>query len=256
MTAPNDLTTLTAVKQWLGLTSSADDALLGGLVTAVSQAILADLGRPSLLPTIYTEIFDGAGGDELPLRHWPASTVLACTLDGTALAASLQPGQSGYVIDAQDPTPPGTMQRLAYRCGLFACGRQNVVVTYRAGYEILGEAALVPATAPYVVSALAPFGAWMVDTGVTGASGPYTVAGGLYTFAASAAGQPIALSYGYVPNDLAQAACEWVADRYAARTRIGQSAKTLGGQETTSFIVKAMPDVVSRLLQPYRRVAR
>ena len=34
------------------------------------------------------------------------------------------------------------------------------------------------------------------------------------------------------------------------------AAKTLGGQETASFVVKAMPDVVGRLLQPYRRVAR
>ena len=68
------------------------------------------------------------------------------------------------------------------------------------------------------------------------------------------AGANVTLSYGYVPADLARAALEWVADRYASRTRIGQSAKTLGGQETTSFVVKAMPDVVDRLLRPYRRV--
>ena len=82
------------------------------------------------------------------------------------------------------------------------------------------------------------------------------VAAGVYTFAPDAAGAAITLSYGYVPADIARAAIEWVADRYAARSRIGQSSKTLGGQETTTFIVKAMPDVVSRLLQPYRRVAR
>ena len=103
---------------------------------------------------------------------------------------------------------------------------------------------------------MAPFGAWTVDTGVADAGGPYTVGGGVYTFTAASAGLPITLNYGYVPADLARAAVEWIADRYAARTRIGQSAKTLGGQETASFIVKAMPDVVARLLQPYRRVAR
>ena len=256
MSSPADLTSLAAAKQWLGLTSSADDGLLAGLISAISQAILADLGRPAILPANYAEILDGGGAADLPLRHWPATQVMSCTIDGVALAASVAPGFSGYVLDGADAAPPGTMQRLAYRCGLFPKGRQNIAVTYRAGYEILGETALVPSTAPYVVTALAPFGAWSLDTGVGGAGGAYGVANGLYTFGAAAAGQSIRLSYGYVPTDLAQAACEWVGDRYAARTRIGQSAKTLGGQETTSFIVKSMPDVVARLLQPYRRIAR
>ena len=148
------------------------------------------------------------------------------------------------------------MQRLSYPQGQFPIGVQNITITYRAGYEILAEAALVPAVAPYTVAVQAPFGAWQADTGASGASGAHTVANGLYTFTAADAGATVALSYAYVPADLAQAACEWVGDRYASRTRIGQSAKTLGGQETTSFIVKAMPDVVSRLLQPYRRVSR
>ena len=129
-------------------------------------------------------------------------------------------------------------------------------MTYSAGYEILGEAAAVPSVAPYTYEAAAPYGAWSLDTGVEGLASSYSAVAGLYTFSPSDAGAAIALSYGYVPADLARAALEWVADRYASRGRIGQSAKTLGGQETTSFIVKAMPDVVSRLLQPYWRVAR
>ena len=146
------------------------------------------------------------------------------------------------------------MQRLSYRNGRFARGA--IAVTYRAGYEIVAEVATVPASAPFTVQALAPFGAWSADTGVAGAPRPYAVAGGSYTFPAAAAGLPVALSYAYVPADLARAALDWVADRYAARNRIGQSARTLGGQETASFIVKAMPDSVDRLLRPYRRVAR
>ena len=138
----------------------------------------------------------------------------------------------------------------------FPRGMQNVCVTYRAGYEVLAESSVVPGIAPFAVAALAPYGAWQGDTGVAGASTAYAATNGLYTFGAADAGATVALSYAYVPAALARAACEWVADRYAARTRIGQSAKTLGGQETTSFIVKAMPDVVDRLLQPYRRVAR
>ena len=181
--------------------------------------------------------------------------VLACLIDGLPVATAAYPGQSGIVLESTDAAPPGSMQRIVYRGGAFPAGTQNVATTYRAGYEIIAEAAMVPAVLPFVVTAIAPYGAWQGDTGVTGASGSYTASGGVYTFAAADAGAAITLSYGYVPADLARAALEWVADRYASRTRIGQSAKTLGGQETASFVVKAMPDVVDRLLRPYRRVA-
>ena len=253
MAQPTDLATLADVKAWLGLSSTADDVVLAGLVSAISAAILADLGR-SLLPATTTEVIDG-GGTSLPLRRWPVTSVASVTVGGAPLAPSPVPGIGGWRLDPPDVAPPGAMQRLTFIGAAFPRGIANVTVTYHAGYEVLSEVALVPAVAPYTVSAQTPFGAWCLDTGVMGAPGPYTVAAGVYTFTAASAGTAVQLSYGYVPADLARACLEWVADRYAARSRIGVSAKTLGGQETASFVVKAMPDVVSRLLQPYRRVA-
>lgn len=254
MARPTDLASLADCKAWLGLTTTTDDALLAGLISAVSTAILADLGR-TVLPATVSETLDG-GGAALPLRQWPVTSVAAVAIDGVALTPSPAPGAGGWRLDPADAAPPGAMQRLGYVAGRFPRGDGRVSVTYRAGYEVLGEAATVPATAPFVVTAQAPFGAWALDTGVVGAPGPYVAAAGTYSFTAASAGAAVALSYGYVPADLARACLEWVADRYAARTRIGLSAKTLGGQETASFVVKAMPDVVGRLLQPYRRVAR
>ena len=254
MAAPTDLASLADCKAWLGLTSTGDDAVLAALITAISAAILADLGR-NVLPTIVTETLDG-GGASLPLRQWPVTSVAAVSIAGVALSASAAPGAGGWRLDPADAAPPGAMQRLACVAGRFPPGPGSVAVTYRAGYEVLGEAALVPAADPYVVTAQAPFGAWCLDTGVAGAPGPYTATGGTYTFTSASAGAAVQLSYGYVPADLARACLEWVADRYAARSRIGVASKSLGGQETASFVVKAMPDVVSRLLQPYRRVAR
>ena len=254
MGAPTDLASLADCKAWLGLTSTGDDAVLAALISAISAAILTDLGR-SVLPLTVTDALCGHG-TSLPLRHWPVTSVMAVTVDGMALAASPAPGAGGWLLDPPDFAPPGTMQRLHAVAGRFPRGVGNVAVTYRAGYEMLAEPALVPSASPYLVTAQAPFGAWCLDTGVAGAPGPYTVAGGAYTFTPVSAGAAVQLSYGYVPADLARACLEWVADRYAARSRIGVSAKTLGGQETASFVVKAMPDVVSRLLQPYRRVAR
>ena len=254
MAAPTDLASLADCKAWLGLTSTGDDAVLAALITAISAAISADLGR-SVLPTTVNETLDG-GGASLPLRQWPVTSVVAVAINGVTLAASAAPGAGGWRLEPADAAPPGAMQRLATVAGRFAPGPGAVAVTYRAGYEVLGEPAVVPPAAPYVLTAQAPFGAWCLDTGVVGAPGPYTVTAGTYTFTTASAGAAVALSYGYVPADLARACLEWVADRYAARSRIGVASKALGGQETASFVVKAMPDVVSRLLQPYRRVAR
>ncbi len=252
---PGSLTSLADCKAWLGLTTTTDDALLATLAGAVSQAILADLGRAAVLPSTYVDTLDGGGAATLTLRQWPATRLLSCTIDGVPQMPAPTPTQPGLVLEAADAAPPGSAQRLHYRGGAFARGTQNVSVTYRAGYEIIGEMTIVPTALPFTVTALGPYGVWQTDSGVTGADSPYGAASGTYTFTAADAGKTIGLSYGYVPADLARAACEWVADRYASRTRIGQSAKTLGGQETASFIVKSMPDVVDRLLRPYRRVA-
>ena len=60
--------------------------------------------------------------------------------------------------------------------------------------------------------------------------------------------------YATVPADVEQAVIELVGERFRARDRIGLSAKTLGGQETTAFATKAFNDTIAALLAPYRRV--
>ncbi len=60
--------------------------------------------------------------------------------------------------------------------------------------------------------------------------------------------------YAATPPDVEQAVIELVGERFRARDRIGLSAKTLGGQETTAFATKAFNDTIAALLAPYRRV--
>jgi hypothetical protein len=206
------------------------------------------------------------------LRYWPVNGIASCIVDGVALPAApvLIAGasaQRGYVLDPVETAPPGRMQRVSLRHGYFNRGLQNIVISYFAGYQISAEVAAVPAVAPYTVSAVAPYGAFASNGGIIYANGTvltpvdqnpgqgqYTVLGGLYTFSSADAGASISLTYGYVPYDLALAAKEWAAERYAYHTRIGQASKSLGGQETVSFIVKDIPDFVARILQPYKRV--
>ena len=60
--------------------------------------------------------------------------------------------------------------------------------------------------------------------------------------------------YTATPPDVEQAVIELVGERFRARERIGPSAKTRGGQETTGFVTKAFNDTIAALLQPYRRI--
>ncbi len=272
MASPFDLVSLATVKSWLDIAGTDDDMLFGRLITQISRAILNVIDRTAVLPQAYTETYDGRGDVSIMLRQWPVTGISSCIIDGSAIPPAPPliagaPAQAGYVLDYASAAPPGVMQRLSLRGYLFACGLQNVTVSYTAGYKIINEAAAVPAAAPYTVVAQAPYGDWASDEGVTYADGQpltpvsgtpsaaqYSTGNGIYTFAPADAGALVTLSYGYVPADLASCCMDWVAERYAYRSRIGQHSKSLGGQETMAFIVKDIPDFVLTALSPYRRV--
>lgn len=272
MPSPYDLVDLADLKSWLDLASTDDDDLLGRLITQVSRATLAFLDRANILPARFVEIRDGRNDIEIVLRQWPVTSLASLLIDGVAIAAAPPlvaggPRQSGYVLEAPEAAPPGHMQRLALRGRLFRAGVQNIDVTYTAGYQVSSEVAVVPSSAPYEILAQEPYGDWASDGGVVyadgaplgavaanPAAGQYVAAAGAYTFSAADAGASVALTYGYVPADLCFAAMDWIAELYNYRTRIGQQSKSLGGQETASFIVKNVPDFVASALQPYRRV--
>ncbi len=65
----------------------------------------------------------------------------------------------------------------------------------------------------------------------------------------------LSLSYGFVPQDLAQAATELAADRFRAADRIGLRSKSLGGQETIAYDLTGLSAAVEALIAPYRRTA-
>ena len=272
MASPFDLVSLADLKSWLDVAGTDDDMLLSGLITQISRAILNIIDRPSILPSAYTEVCDGGYNISIMLRQWPVIGISSCTIDGVVIPPSppLIAGtnaQMGYVLDPANVAPPGTMQRISLRSYLFTCGIQNVTITYSAGYQITNESAVVPVSSPYSITAQAPYGDWASDVGVTyanglqfaavkgtPAAGQYAVANGVYNFAQADAGSTVLLTYGYVPADLACCCMDWVAERYAYRSRIGQHSKSLGGQETMAFIVKDVPDFVASALAPYRRI--
>jgi len=273
----SDLAALADVKTWLSGSSgigSSDDALIARLITDVSGAITAYLGRPSLVPRAFVERFDGDGKARLYLRRYPVLAVTSLVIDNRAVAAAAAPAAGaphtpGYLLEPWDGLPPGRPQPLDLYGAVYRAGRQNVVVGYNAGYAVTGESASVPATpGPYTVTAAAPFGPWASDCGVACTNGTaltsvagspaaaqYNVAAGVYTFAAADAGAGVLLTYGFIPAAINNACIEWVAERYRYRTRVGQSSQTVSGQMTSAYSLKDMPDFVRASLDPYRSVA-
>jgi uncharacterized membrane protein len=270
--SPFDLTNLAALKAWLGLPSAPgpNDATLAALITAASRSIYAALSRPSLLPFSYAETID-LETNRVTLRNWPVLQVTSVTWRGIPIppdeSANLE-ASIGYALEPDEGVPPGRPQVLDLFGHQYRSGRQSLIVSYSAGYAIQNEAQAVPAAAPLQLSAFSPYGSWGSDLGVTytatGASltsvsaspntGQYAVSAGAYTFSAADAGQSVSISYGYMPQDIAQAALELAAERFRAAERIGLKSKSIGGQETIAYDTSAMSASIQAMLQPYKRV--
>ena len=245
----------------LNISNANSDTILGALITAASRLIAANLARPSLLPRQFVERYDGRANSRLYLRNWPVLAIDNLIIDNRTFT-------QGYRLQPSDLIPPGRPQAVDLVTHIFPRGQQNIEVTYQAGYAVESEAAVIPFVAPAQCTVIAPYGAWASDLGVVDAtagvpfasvggppvSGQYSVAGGVYSFAAADAGRQIAISYGFVPQDIAQVCMELVGERYFYRLRIGEVAKSLGGQETISFSQKDMPDSLAAMLAPYRAV--
>lgn len=267
-----DLTTIDNVRGWCGDGDSANDPLFRRLITQATRFICNET-IPSFLPTAVSEVRDGTGGDRLRPQRYPvlSLTSLAIAGDLVTVAPAFVAGEiagSGYVLDAWDGTVPGNAQFLSLRGNdwAFGFGRGTIAIGYVAGYQVAAEPATVPATGALTVTPLMPLGRWGSDGGVTYAngtalakvaSGPalgqYTVdAGtGVYGFAAADAGVAVLVTYGFVPADIEQACIELVAERFKYKDRIGILSKALGGQETISFSLRAMPDYVRETLTAY-----
>ncbi len=269
----HDLTHLAALKAWLGLPAAASpqDATLVALIGVASRAIYATLSRPALLPQHYSEVLD-AETERVFLRSWPVLEVKLVTLDGEAIPP-VPPANTrhalGWLLRPDDNAPPGRQQALDIFGRRVRAGRQNLVIDYVAGYAIQSETHVVPSAEPWTIDVHAPYGPWGHDMGVAyawngealtrvasaPAAGQYSVSRGSYAFSVDDASAAVAISYGYVPQDVAQAALELAAERFRAADRIGLRSKSLGGQETIGYDMSSISAPVLALLQPYRRVA-
>jgi hypothetical protein len=265
--AQYDLCTLADVKAWLGRSDANSDAVLAALIARASRQILSYLRRGSILPHSVSEIRDGTGGYALVLREWPVLSVASLTICGRPVPPIGSNTYDGYAFEPWNGVPPGYAQVLALNGLAFGRETQNVGIVYRAGYQVGAEAQTVANSSAAV---LAPYGAWASDGGVTYANGtPLVVvadapapgqyqlapnAPGTYNFNPGDNGAGVLVTYGYVPDDLADAAIELVAERFKYMQRIGETSHSLGGNETVAFDNARFTPLVTQLLAPYRHV--
>lgn len=273
-TNPIDLTTLQAVKDWLGAPSAASDDLIQRSITNCSRFVVAWISR-AILPANYADRYDGYGPPQsrVVLKQWPVISITAASIGSVGIAAAPIPGaginfRPGYLLSPGDPVPPGAQQYLDFQGYCLPQGAQNIGVSYRAGYAT-AETWPIPTT-PFQIIPTQGLGRWGQDEGVTingvaavkvasaPAAGQYmiTVAASVptYTFAVADVGKTAVISYGYIPQDVEQATLEMIAFRFKSREFIGLVSKSLGGQESVTFSQKDMQEFVRSTLQNYRRV--
>jgi hypothetical protein len=257
------LITLASVAQWLATAGTGDpwppddNPLLERMIGSASAFVVQYISRP-IAPATFVELYDGAGRRSITLRQQPVVAVRSLADGLTVLTPRTVQGGSGYVFDS-------TSVSLVF-CAVFCHGQQNVQVTYDAGFQT-SDALVVPANAMLDSTELSS--PWNTDRGVAYASGAAftavsvtpTMAGTyqpmgadpFYRFASADVGASIVVTYGFTPDDIAQACIELVGEMYKSRSRIGEVSRGLAQQPAT-FSQRDMNARIKTMLAPYRQV--
>lgn len=269
---PTDLTTVGAVQGFIGTPAGVpapDPTALQQIISGASLMALQQMDRNILGQTYTADRYDGRGTDRLMLAQWPIISVSQVQMfTGQINPLTIPPSPNslgyGYVIDRN-------LEVLDLIGGIWTPGRQNIAVTYVAGYPdsiVTNEPVNVPATTPYTGLLLggsnlramtslvyASGGAPLVKVASTPAAGQYTLSAlGALGFAAADAGAALLASYttNGTPADLNLAICEWVAFTFAKRSRMDKKSELLA-QQSIGYDMSAMPSQTQMTLSNYTR---
>jgi len=119
------LTTLAAVKLYMGITDTSLDTQIAALIPRAQVGIESYISR-SIELGARTETRDGNGGTVMMLREHPVASVQSLTIDGITIPQAAAAGRPGWRL---------TSQRLILLNGYrFNADVQNVDVAYTAGF--------------------------------------------------------------------------------------------------------------------------
>jgi len=234
-----DLTDLASAKVELSITTTTDDAWLAKAVSQVSRAISSETQRV-LVPEVVQDLFEldrqlaHRGSSRLALKvqlsRWPVIDIVSVVKTlSTGLTQTLVEG-TDFRVNLSD----GTLTRLDPVSGaVLSWEADPLTVIYMAGYGSLATETHSVPVSPYQVT-VSQSAAFSCDqsvkyasgtalTRVSGnpAAGQYSVAAGVYTFAAADSGQSLTFAYGVksIPDDLAEICLRLITARYRGKDR-------------------------------------
>jgi len=264
-----DLTTLARTKAYIGGNMSVNvDSILIPLISRASDQACQYASRRFQRSTYTSRKLNGNGSQRLMLPDNPIISVTdPVYVDSTAYSLTTDTTSSGFQYDS----------KFIYLMGgaAFDKGLRNITITFEAGYATTQDGYVPAAPGPYALTPVSGSGVdplgdpaqtagpASVDRGVTKAgvamvkvgSGPatgqYSFADGVYTFASADAGAAVTMTYDFVPGAVEQAVIEMVATSFERRKNLGVTSRSLD-RETVTFDQRSMTLAVKEMLQPYR----
>jgi hypothetical protein len=127
---PTDLTTVAAVRSYLGALGQAEENEVQRTITAAS-AFIANIIHQPLRPTTDPLVVNGNGSNRLALRYAPVISVTSVKINGQTVGAATPGGvDSGWLLDRP-------ANSLVLRGRVFDKGIGNVEVVYVSGYTTI-----------------------------------------------------------------------------------------------------------------------
>lgn len=267
MPSPYDLTTLASLKQYISpatATSTTADSILQQIITGVSKGIAQYLSR-TLFCQQWTEIRNGSGRRALRTLVYPILSVQGINISYVA-------GQPGQVLTSNNYAFDTWFIYLEPGWAFgnsFSQGKQNITLTYTAGFLTPGQIALLslPAWAPNVSTTVgaqisASGFVYQAITGGTTSSGssPYFPAqqnaivhdNSVYWLAiAQVPGVPS--NAPLLPEDIQLACNQQAALISKGRTRVGDTSTGVG-PDRVSFYLRGMSDSTKEILTRKKEV--
>jgi hypothetical protein len=259
-----NLTTVAAVKSYLGLTSSNQDILIGQIIARESAFVEQWTGRTFPSVTRTSKRLNGTGTTRLVLPDGPILSVSALSIFGTAIAESPDGVQAGFVFDDTCLYLVGGIAGIGWG-DRFPTQHQSVVCSWVAGYQE-SETDFVPTgntptltptmggTAATVVSVTdETTDAVLTQVGAAPLAGEYSFSDGTFTFNSAQYNDSVTMSYYYVPAAVEQAVSEMIALDLQQRNNVGVTSKSLAG-ESISYERRGMTESAKEMLMPYKRM--
>lgn len=141
MTSPTSIVTLDDVKDWIGIPSNQNsrDTVLQRYID--SATVWATYVSDAILPTTYTNEVHSGGGESIVLYNTPIMSVTSIIeyvgITGYTLTASEAGTNQTYGYSIDNAEAGIISRRWNGFVGPFIEGRNNIVVTYRAGFATI-----------------------------------------------------------------------------------------------------------------------